>query len=94
LAKHEKFEQRLFASGSENNISFEDLIGYLDTIPELVKRPGKHRQGVIFACHDKTGVFGRIGFILNLQPEKNGKAKAYQVRQIRKFLILLGRKGG
>ena len=90
MAKYEKFERKLFASGSQNNISFEDLIGYLETIPELVKKPGKHRQGLIFACTKKLESFGGFGFILNLQPDKNGKAKAYQVRQVRNLLKLLG----
>jgi hypothetical protein len=89
LSKHEKFEAKLFAAGSENNIDFDDLITYLEKQPDLVKRSGKHRQGVIFACPRKLERLGGIGFILNLQPDRNGKAKAYQVREARTFLKLL-----
>jgi hypothetical protein len=55
----------------------------------LARRDGKHRQGVIFACAKKLESLGGKGFILNLQPDKNGQAKAYQVRQVRRYLTLL-----
>ncbi len=58
-----------------------------------------HRFGDVVAFLGATGwrlrvkgshhIFTRPGalFLLNLQPEKNGKAKAYQIRQVRQALL-------
>ena len=55
---------------------FADLEHCLKATGWVMRQKGSHH------------IFKRPGvpFLLNLQPESNGKAKAYQVRQIRKAL--------
>jgi len=62
---------------SDKNIRFEDLRKLLISLNFDERTKGDHH---IFT---KNGVVE----IINLQPLKNGKAKAYQVKQIRGIIL-------
>lgn len=76
MSKTNKIFEKLMSGRSDANLSFNDLRILLEKIG-FVARPTKGSH-VIF---QQTG-----GSFLNLQPDKNGKAKAYQVRQVREEL--------
>jgi predicted RNA binding protein YcfA (HicA-like mRNA interferase family) len=56
---------------------FQDVVHFLQATGWVLRQKGSHH------------IFGRAGVpvLLNLQPEKDGKAKAYQIRQLRKALL-------
>ena len=56
---------------------FIDVVRFLEAVGWRLRIKGDHH---IFT---RTGV----PVLLNLQPEKDGKAKAYQIRQLRRALI-------
>ena len=61
---------------SDNNINFGELCDFLRRLGFDVRIVGDH---FIFV-HDE------IAEIINIQPDQNSMAKAYQVRQVRKLL--------
>lgn len=72
MSRTEKLFERLMAARSDANFSFDDLSTLLTKLgytPRATK--GSH---IIFQHGDS---------FLNLQPAPGGKAKAYQVRQVR-----------
>ncbi len=75
MRKCEKFRTRLNSRQADNNFDFNDMRNFLLHLGFRESIEGDHH---IFRCE---GITDRI----NLQPE-GGKCKAYQVRQIRKFL--------
>jgi predicted RNA binding protein YcfA (HicA-like mRNA interferase family) len=59
---------------------FADVVGFLRATGWAERTKGSHR------------IFARPGIpvLLNLQPERDGKAKAYQNRQLRQVLLRFG----
>jgi hypothetical protein len=76
VAKHEKTLLHVLRGTSDANISFDDLCQLLRHLGFDERIRGSHH---IFT---KEGV----GEILNLQP-KDGKAKPYQVKQVRGVIL-------
>jgi predicted RNA binding protein YcfA (HicA-like mRNA interferase family) len=76
MDKKEKVLLKVLRGASDANISFSDLCLLLDRLGFDERIKGSHR---IFT---KRGVEE----ILNLQP-KGGKAKAYQVKQVRNIIV-------
>jgi predicted RNA binding protein YcfA (HicA-like mRNA interferase family) len=74
MAKKDKLKAKLFAIGQENNFRLDELCTLLRQLG-FNERQGKgsHR------------IFTREGVedLIDLQPAKDGKAKPYQVKQIR-----------
>lgn len=76
MSKHEKLLLRILRGTSDSSISFDDLCLLLVHLGFQERIKGSHR---IFT---KPGVVE----ILNLQP-KDGKAKPYQVTQVRNVIL-------
>jgi len=76
MSKYDKLLLRILRGTSDTNISFADLCQILSHVGFDERIRGSHH---IFI---KEGV----AEILNLQP-KAGKAKVYQVKQVRELLI-------
>jgi hypothetical protein len=79
-----KTRAALLEPGRDYNHRFEDVVLFLQSSGWKMRIKGSHR------------IFTRAGVpvLLNLQPEKNGKAKAYQIRQVRQTLTRFGRPAG
>ena len=75
-SKHEKTKARVISGTSNANVDFDELCSLLTKLGFKGRRKGSHR---IFT---KDGV----DEIINLQP-KNGKAKPYQVKQVRGVIL-------
>jgi hypothetical protein len=75
----DKFRAALADSAKDYGHRFSDLVAFLEATGWKIRIKGGHH------------IFTRRGIqiLLNLQPEKNGKAKAYQVRQVRAALARL-----
>ena len=72
MGKAEKLFEKLMAGRSDANFSFDDLCTLLTKLGYTARRTkGSHI------------IFQRGPSLLNLQPSTSGKAKAYQVRQVR-----------
>ena len=76
MRQHEKLLTRILSGTSDNNIMFADL-------QKVLERLG-------FSCRVKGDHFiytkDHVEEIINLQPV-NGKAKAYQVKQVRGIIL-------
>ena len=72
-----KILNRVLDGLSDKNIRFRDITNLLNNLEFSSRTKGDH---YIFY---KTG----IEEIINLQPLRNGKAKAYQVRQVRTIIL-------
>ena len=78
MSKKEKLLLRLLCGNADANFDIDDLINILLRLGfEERKTGGSHR---IFTI---KGIEG----IINLQKTKDGKAKSYQVKQVREFLV-------
>ncbi len=78
MSKKEKLLLRLLSGNSDANFDLDDLVNILLRLGFEEKRTiGSHR---IFSLQGIEG-------IINLQNTKDGKAKPYQVKQVRAFLI-------
>ena len=78
MSRKEKLILRLLAGNSDANFDLDDLVNILIRLSfDERKTGGSHR---IFTL---KGIEG----IINLQKTKDGKAKAYQVKQVREFLV-------
>ena len=75
MAKRDKVLESVLCGTSDANIAFRDLCSLLKRLGFTERIRGDHH---IFSRED-------IEEILNLQPKK-GKAKAYQVRQVRAII--------
>jgi len=64
-------------SGKDYNHRFGDVVFFLESTGWRKRTTGGHH------------IFTRPGLpvLINLQPEKSGRAKAYQIRQVRTVLI-------
>ncbi|HEX4120668.1 MAG TPA: type II toxin-antitoxin system HicA family toxin [Verrucomicrobiae bacterium] len=76
MKRSEKTREQVLSGTADANVHFNDLCRMLESFGFRERTKGSHH---IFT---KPGVRD----IINLQPEGNGKAKKYQVRQVR-FLI-------
>jgi hypothetical protein len=75
MSKTEKLFDKLIAGQSDANFPFDDLCTLLTKLGyDARKTKGSHI------------IFQRGSSFLNLQPATGGKAKAYQVRQVRQEL--------
>lgn len=76
MGKYEKLIFKILSASSDNNIDFDELVNLLV------------RLGFDFRVKGSHHIFYKAGIdeILNLQP-KNGKAKNYQVKQVRELII-------
>ena len=76
MGKYEKLRQAILSGNRDDNLDFNDILWF-------VEKSGYERK------HNKTSGSHQIFVnketkqMLNLQ-EKNGKAKAYQIKQLRK----------
>jgi hypothetical protein len=80
MAQWDKLLARVLSGQSDANIAFDDLCG-------LLERLG-FDEAIIGAHH----IFRKTGLaeIVNIQPLRDGKAKPYQVRQVRQLLRKYG----
>jgi len=72
----QKTKAALLEASEDYSHRFKDVVSYLQTAGWTMRLKGSHH------------IFTRPGVLvlLNLQPEKNGNAKGYQIRQIRRML--------
>jgi predicted RNA binding protein YcfA (HicA-like mRNA interferase family) len=72
-----KIKAALLEAGKDYGHRFGDAVHYLQASGWRMRLKGSHH------------IFRRPGIpiLLNLQPEQDGKAKAYQIRQVRQVLI-------
>jgi predicted RNA binding protein YcfA (HicA-like mRNA interferase family) len=76
VAQWEKVLRRILDGHADNNIRFTDLRGLLKRLGFAERIEGSHH------VYDKDGVRQ----IIDLQPRHDGKAKGYQVKQVRSVL--------
>jgi predicted RNA binding protein YcfA (HicA-like mRNA interferase family) len=76
VGKSDKIKQDVLGGTSNANIRFDDLCLLLTHLGFKERTKGSHR---IFS---KSGIFE----IINLQPRHDGKAKTYQVNQVRAII--------
>lgn len=78
MSRREKLLLRLLSGNADANFDLDDLVSILVRLGlEERKTGGSHR---IFSLRGIEG-------IINLQKTKDGKAKSYQVKQVREFLV-------
>ena len=79
MSQHKKLLIRIIQARSDRNISFTEIIALLEWLGFDLRIRGDHH------------IFSREGIeeIINLQP-KSGKAKPYQVKQVRNLVIKYG----
>jgi predicted RNA binding protein YcfA (HicA-like mRNA interferase family) len=77
MTQKQKIIDKLLSGESDKNIDFSDLVS-------LLKKLGFHQR--INGSHN---IFYRelIVEIINIQPDKDNKAKQYQVKQIRNLIL-------
>ena len=81
MSKTEKLFEKLIAGRSDSNFSFDELCTLLTKLGYTARKTkGSHI------------LFQRGASFINLQPAAGGKAKAYQVRQVRQELQKLNLK--
>jgi predicted RNA binding protein YcfA (HicA-like mRNA interferase family) len=73
----QKTRSALLDSNKDYGHRFAEVVNFLQANGWILRVKGAHH------------IFKRPGLpvLINLQPESNGKAKAYQVRQIRRVLV-------
>ncbi len=76
MGKLEKILDQILRGGGEQNITFDDLLYLLESLGFEKRIKGSHH------------VFSKAGIeeIVNIQPE-GGKAKPYQVKQVRHIIV-------
>ena len=76
MGKHEQLYEHILMRRSDAAVSFERLCSLLERLGFEQRIRGDHH------------IFSKAGIeeILNLQP-KGGKAKAYQVKQVRQMIV-------
>lgn len=76
MNKHQKYLIKILSGLSDKNIEFKSLVNLLLKLNFKLRIKGSHH---IF-------INEKVEEILNIQP-KNGKAKPYQVKQVRNVLL-------
>ena len=79
MARFERLVQRILSGVADRNLDFGELCFVLDRLGFSSRIRGGHH------IYYRDGV----AEILNLQP-KNGKAKPYQVKQVRNVIVKYG----
>ncbi len=76
MSKTEKIREKVLLGHSDANIDFDDLRSLLNSLDFIERIKSSHH------------IFTRMGIeeIINIQP-KQGKAKPYQVKQIRNIIL-------
>lgn len=74
MSRKEKLKEKLLDHNQERNIGFDELCTLLEHLG--FQRKGGKGSHQIFYRDD-------VEDLINLQPTKDGKAKPYQVRQVR-----------
>ena len=77
MSQKSKLIMKILQGTSDNNIQFDELYNLLLHLGFSIRKRGSHH---IFYKDD-------IEEIINIQPKKDGKSKAYQVKHIRDILI-------
>lgn len=78
MSKFEKLLQKILSAKSDNNLSLNDLKTLLEMLGfEKKTGAGSH------TLFKKSGIIDMI----NLQSTKDGKAKPYQVKQVREVIL-------
>ena len=80
MGKHEKLYQQIVMRQSDANVPFQGLRGLLQRLGFEERIRGDHH---IFTM-------AGVAEILNLQPREAGRAKPYQVRQVRRVILRYG----
>jgi hypothetical protein len=77
VTAREKLLRQVLSGRSDQNILFDELC-------DLVRSFGSHER-----TRGSHHIFGRkdVAEIINLQPRTSGKAKAYQVKQVRNVIV-------
>lgn len=79
MSKWAKFWEKLSAGQSDNNIDYTELVSYLERLGwETESAKTSHR----YYKHPS------VDAPVNLQPRQDGKAKTYQIKQVREALDL------
>lgn len=79
MSKWVKFWEKLDGAQADNNIDFAELISYLERLGwELFSQGTSH----------KVYKHPFVSVAVNIQTRRDGKAKSYQVKQIRAALAL------
>ena len=80
MSKWDRLLARILGSRSDANINFDELCTLLVMLGYTKKTSGSHR------------IFRQAGQreIINIQPRKDGKAKPYQVGQVRAIFRMYG----
>ena len=76
MSKQKKLKEKLLNVGASANIHFDDLCAFLNSCGFKERQKGSHR---IFSRTD-------VAEIINVQPAADGKAKTYQVNQVRDLI--------
>ncbi len=79
MNKNLETRNAILSGNSDANIRFDDLCKLM-VFFGFRERMGKGSHRI----YTKSGIFG----VVNLQPDENGKAKKYQVRQIRNLILM------
>jgi predicted RNA binding protein YcfA (HicA-like mRNA interferase family) len=77
VARPEQTKEAVLSGAANANIRFDELCALMRYLGFKERTKGSHH------IYNKTGVI----HILNLQPRPDGKAKPYQVRQVRQAII-------
>lgn len=78
MSKKAKLLMKIMNRAQANNVTFSELCGLVELLGFVLKNvTGSHHIYVKDAIKE----------IINLQPGKNGKAKAYQVEEVRALII-------
>ncbi|MBW6533595.1 MAG: type II toxin-antitoxin system HicA family toxin [Mariniphaga sp.] len=77
MGKFEKIISKILSGASDKNIKFQELLTILKSFKFEDRIKGSHH---IFYRKD-------IEEIINIQADKNGNAKPYQVKQIREIIL-------
>ena len=77
MTVRDKLIRQILAGRSDSNTSFEPLCQMLRQLGFRERISGDHH------------IFGKAGIVevINLQPLPSGKAKAYQVKQVRNLIV-------
>lgn len=77
MGKIEKIISKILSGASDKNIKFQELLTILKNFRFEERIKGSHH------------IFYRKGIeeIINIQADKNGKAKSYQVKQVREIIL-------
>jgi hypothetical protein len=80
LSKWDRLRDKILGGRADNNVSFDDLTRFVERLGFERRTTGGHHT------------FYREGIeeIISLQPKSDGKAKSYQVKQVREIIEKYG----